>query len=113
MIRIKRSTTAKKRHKKILKLAKNYEGSKSKLFRTSNQQILKSLKYSYIGRKKRKTNYKRIWIKRINIICKAYSRKYNETINNLKKNTILINRKILSKILLNDNKTAEKIRQLK
>lgn len=113
MVRIKRSLTAKKRRKKILNLSKSFKGSKSTLFRIANQQLMKSLKYSYISRKKKKTNFKQIWIKRINITSKINFKKYNELINTLKKNIILINRKILSKILLYDKKTTEIINQIK
>lgn len=113
MTRTKRSTIAKKRRKKILNLAKSFQGSKSKLFRTANQQIMKSLKYSYISRKKKKTYFRKIWIERINITSKLHFKKYNEIINTLRKNVILLNRKIISKIFLNDKLTSELITKIK
>ena len=66
MARVKRAVNAKKRHKKILKQAKGYYGAKSKLFRTANQAVMKSLNYAYIGRKQRKRDFRKLWITRIN-----------------------------------------------
>nr|YP_009393326.1 ribosomal protein L20 [Symphyocladiella dendroidea]ARW61888.1 ribosomal protein L20 [Symphyocladiella dendroidea] len=102
MTRIKRGNVARRRRKKILKLAKGFRGSHSKLFRTAKQQVLKALKYSYIGRKQRKRNYRRLWIIRINAAARLYNISYSEFICLLKKKKIALNRKILSQLVLID-----------
>lgn len=102
MTRIKRGNIARKRRKKILKLAKGFRGSQSKLFRTAKQQVLKALKYSYIGRKHKKRTYRRLWIVRINAATRLYNLSYSEFIYLLKKKNIAMNRKILSQLALID-----------
>nr|YP_010619484.1 Ribosomal protein L20 [Xiphosiphonia pinnulata]WAX03497.1 Ribosomal protein L20 [Xiphosiphonia pinnulata] len=102
MTRIKRGNIARKRRKKILKLAKGFRGSHSKLFRTAKQQVLKALKYSYIGRKQRKRNYRRLWIIRINAAARLYNINYSEFIYLLKNKKIALNRKVLSQLVLID-----------
>nr|YP_010619099.1 Ribosomal protein L20 [Pterosiphonia complanata]WAX03112.1 Ribosomal protein L20 [Pterosiphonia complanata] len=102
MTRIKRGNVARKRRKKVLKLAKGFRGSHSKLFRTAKQQVLKALKYSYIGRKNRKRNYRRLWIIRINAATRLYNINYSEFICLLKKKNIALNRKVLSQLVLID-----------
>nr|YP_009122193.1 50S ribosomal protein L20 [Vertebrata lanosa]AJH65951.1 50S ribosomal protein L20 [Vertebrata lanosa] len=102
MTRIKRGNVARKRRKKILKLAKGFRGSQSKLFRTAKQQVLKALKYSYIGRKHKKRTYRRLWIVRINAATRLYNLSYSEFIYLLKKKNIAVNRKILSQLALVD-----------
>lgn len=102
MTRIKRGNVARKRRKKILKLAEGFRGSQSKLFRTAKQQVLKSLKYSYIGRKNKKRNYRRLWIVRINAATRMFNLNYSQFIYLLKKKDIAINRKVLSQLALID-----------
>nr|ARW64168.1 ribosomal protein L20 [Chondria sp. (in: red algae)] len=102
MTRIKRGNIARKRRKKILKLAKGFRGSHSKLFRTAKQQVLKSLKYSYIGRKNRKRIYRRLWISRINASVRLNNINYCQFISLLKKNNIALNRKTLSQLSIID-----------
>nr|YP_009395604.1 ribosomal protein L20 [Vertebrata isogona]ARW64601.1 ribosomal protein L20 [Vertebrata isogona] len=102
MTRIKRGNVARKRRKKILKLAKGFRGSQSKLFRTAKQQVLKALKYSYIGRKHKKRTYRRLWIVRINAATRLYNLSYSEFIYLLKKKNIAVNRKVLSQLALID-----------
>ena len=102
MTRIKRGNVARKRRKKVLRLAKGFRGSHSRLFRTAKQQVLKSLKYSYVGRKHRKRNYRRLWIVRINASTRAFGISYSQFIYLLKKNNVVINRKILSQLALID-----------
>nr|YP_010619873.1 Ribosomal protein L20 [Symphyocladia marchantioides]WAX03886.1 Ribosomal protein L20 [Symphyocladia marchantioides] len=102
MTRIKRGNVARRRRKKVLKLAKGFRGSHSKLFRTAKQQVLKALKYSYIGRKQLKRNYRRLWIIRINAAARLYNISYSEFIYLLKKKKIALNRKILSQLVLID-----------
>ena len=73
MARVKRGVNAKKRHKNILKQSKGYFGAKSKLFRTANQAVMKSLNYAYIGRKQRKRDFRKLWITRINAAARSES----------------------------------------
>ena len=102
MTRIKRVNVARKRRKKILKLAKGFRGSHSKLFRTAKQQVLKALKYSYVGRKNKKRNYRRLWIIRINAAVRLHNLSYSQFIYLLKKSDIALNRKILSQLAIID-----------
>lgn len=102
MTRIKRGNVARRRRKKILKLAKGFRGSHSKLFRTAKQQVLKALKYSYVGRKNRKRFYRSLWIVRINASVRSYKLNYSKFIHLLKKENIALNRKILSQLALFD-----------
>ncbi len=112
MTRVKRGNVARKRRKKILKLAKGFRGSHSKLFRTAKQQVLKSLKYSYIGRKHKKRFYRRLWIVRINAAVRLYNINYNDFIYNLKKNNIALNRKMLSQLSILDKSAFENLIKL-
>lgn len=104
MARIKSAVTTRKRHKKILKLAKGYRGAKSKLFRTANEAVMKSLVYSYIGRKQRKRDFRKLWIARINAAARMNGISYSRFMNGLKKANIEINRKMLSEIAIADPK---------
>nr|YP_009395190.1 ribosomal protein L20 [Bryothamnion seaforthii]ARW63958.1 ribosomal protein L20 [Bryothamnion seaforthii] len=102
MTRIKRGNVARKRRKKILKLAKGFRGSHSKLFRTAKQQVLKALKYSYIGRKNKKRDYRRLWIVRINASTRFNNISYSQFIYLLKKFNIALNRKMLAQLAVID-----------
>lgn len=104
MPRVKKGVTARRRHKKILKLAKGYFGAKSKRFRIANQAVMKSLMYSYIGRKLRKRDFRRLWITRINAAARTNGLSYSKFINGLKKAGIRINRKMLAEMAVNDQK---------
>ncbi|MBS4881852.1 MAG: 50S ribosomal protein L20 [Peptoniphilus harei] len=102
MARVKRGVNAKKRHNNILKQAKGYFGAKSKLFRTANQAVMKSLNYSYIGRKQRKRDFRKLWITRINAAARINGMSYSKFISGLKKANVNINRKMLSEMAIND-----------
>lgn len=102
MARVKRGVNAKKRHNNILKQAKGYFGAKSKLYRTANQAVMKSLNYSYIGRKQRKRDFRKLWITRINAAARINGMSYSKFISGLKKANININRKMLSEMAIND-----------
>lgn len=102
MARVKGGVNAKKSHKKVLRQAKGYFGSKSKLFRTAKQAVIKSLSYAYIGRKQRKRNFRRLWIARINAACRANGTNYSRFMNGLKKNNVEINRKMLSEMAVHN-----------
>ncbi|KYO65230.1 50S ribosomal protein L20 [Thermovenabulum gondwanense] len=104
MPRVKKGVTARRRHKKILKLAKGYFGAKSKRFRIANQAVMKSLMYSYIGRKLKKRDFRKLWITRINAAARTNGLSYSKFINGLKKAGIQINRKILAEMAVNDHK---------
>ncbi len=102
MARVKRAVNARKKRRKILKLAKGYRGAKGKLFRTANQAVMKSLMYSYIGRKQKKRDYRKLWISRINAASRSNGLSYSKFINGLKCSGIEINRKILADMAVND-----------
>jgi large subunit ribosomal protein L20 len=102
MARVKGALSTRKRRKKILKLAKGYFGAKSKLFRTANQAVMKSLTYSYIGRKQKKRDFRRLWITRISAAAKMNGMNYSRFINGLRKANIDMNRKMLSEIAIAD-----------
>ena len=102
MARVKGALTTRKRHKKVLKLAKGYRGAKSKLFRTANEAVMKSLVYAYIGRKQKKREFRRMWIARISAAAKMNGMNYSTFMNGLKKANIEINRKMLSEIAIAD-----------
>ena len=102
MARIKGATMTRKRRNKVLKLAKGYYGSKSKLFKTAKQAVMKSGNYAYIGRKQKKRDFRRLWIARISAACKMNGVNYSTFINGLKKANIELNRKMLSEIAISD-----------
>ena len=102
MARIKGATMTRKRRNKVLKLAKGYYGSKSKLFKTAKQAVMKSGNYAYIGRKQKKRDFRRLWITRISAACKMNDINYSTFINGLKKAGIELNRKMLSEIAIAD-----------
>ena len=107
MARIKGALTTRKKHKKILKLAKGYRGAKSKLYKTANQAVMKSLVYAYIGRKQKKREFRQLWIARINAAARMNDMSYSRFMNGLKKANIEINRKMLSEIAIADPKAFE------
>ena len=109
MARVKRAVNAKKRHKKVLKQAKGYYGSKSLLFRTANQAVMKSLAYAYIGRKHRKRDFRKLWIQRINAAARINGLSYSRFINGLKKAGVEINRKMLAEIAIHDDQAFAKL----
>jgi large subunit ribosomal protein L20 len=102
MARIKGATMTRKRRNKVLRLAKGYYGSKSKLFKTAKQAVMKSGNYAYIGRKQKKRDFRRLWIARISAACKMNGINYSTFINGLKKANIDLNRKMLSEIAIAD-----------
>ncbi|HHZ17291.1 MAG TPA: 50S ribosomal protein L20 [Peptococcaceae bacterium] len=102
MPRVKHGPAAHKKHKKVLKLAKGYYGAKSKLFRAANQQVMKSLAYAYAHRKKRKGDFRRLWITRINAASRLYGMSYSTFISGLRRAGVNINRKVLADMAVND-----------
>lgn len=102
MARVKGAMMTRKRRKKILKLAKGYWGGKSRLFRTANEAVMKSLSYAYVGRKHKKRDFRSLWITRISAACKVNGVNYSTFINGLKKANIGLNRKILAELAVSD-----------
>lgn len=102
MSRVKGAMRTRARHKKILKLAKGYFGSKSKLFRVANQAVMKSLVYAYRDRRNKKREFRSLWIARINAAARINGLSYSRFMNGLKKCEIVLNRKILSDMAVND-----------
>ena len=102
MARVKGAMMTRKRRKKVLKLAKGYYGSKSKLFKTAKQAVMKSGQYAYIGRKQKKRDFRRLWITRISAACKLNGMNYSTFMHGLKTAGIEINRKMLSEMAIND-----------
>ena len=102
MARVKGALSTRKRHKKILKLAKGYRGGKSKLYRVANQAVMKSLSYAYVGRKLKKRDFRSLWITRISAQCKIEGINYSRFMYGLKKSGIELNRKMLSELAIND-----------
>nr|YP_009550675.1 ribosomal protein L20 [Eustigmatophyceae sp. Chic 10/23 P-6w]QAA11605.1 ribosomal protein L20 [Eustigmatophyceae sp. Chic 10/23 P-6w] len=102
MVRIKRGNVARKFRKKILNFAKGFSGKHSRLFRVANQKVFHALLYSYRGRKERKRFFRRLWITRIGISTKLYGISYSKFIHSLKKDNILLNRKMLSHLAIFD-----------
>ena len=100
MPRVKGGTTARKRRKKILKLAKGYVGSRSLLYRTAHEQVMKSLAYAYRDRKVRKREFRKLWISRINAAAKINGFKYSKLIHGLALANVKVNRKMLSEIAI-------------
>ena len=104
MARVKKAMNARKKHKKVLKLAKGFIGSRSKLYRPANTFVMKALKNAYIGRKLKKRDYRRLWIARINAATRMNGLSYSKFMNGMKLAGVDINRKMLSEIAINDPK---------
>ena len=109
MARVKRGNVARKRRNKVLALAKGFRGSSSKLFRIANQQVMKALRYAYVGRKRKKREFRSLWISRINAASRMEGLKYNTLISSLKKSNIGINRKMLAQMAVSDRASFIKV----
>jgi len=102
MARIKRAVNAHKKRRKVMKLAKGYWGAKSQQYRAASEQVARSLRYAYTGRKLRKRDFRRLWITRINAAARLNGMSYSTFINGLKKQNIEVNRKMLADLAVND-----------
>ncbi|WP_019501687.1 50S ribosomal protein L20 [Pseudanabaena sp. PCC 6802] len=109
MTRVKRGNVARKRRKKILKLAKGFRGSHSKLFRTANQQVMKALRNAYRDRRKKKRDFRRLWIARINAAARLQGITYSKLAGQLKKADIELNRKMLAQLAILDPDAFERV----
>ena len=109
MARVKRSLNSKKKHKKVLKLAKGYYGAKSKLYRPANEAVMRALRSSYAGRKQKKRDFRKLWITRINAAARMNDMSYSRFINGLKNANVEIDRKMLADIAMNDEAAFAKL----
>ena len=103
MARVKGALNTRKRHKRVLKLAKGFRGAESKQFRVANQAVMRSMQNAYVGRKRKKRDFRRLWIARISAACKMNGMNYSTFMNGLKKSGIDLNRKVLSEIAIADS----------
>ena len=109
MPRVTKAKTAKARHKKVLASTKGHYGARSRLYKTAKQSNIKSMQYAFRDRKNRKRSFRSLWISRINSASRELGISYSKLISGLIKNNIIINRKILSELAVNEASTFEKI----
>jgi len=112
MPRVKRGNNRRKKRKKILKMAKGYFGSKSKLYRPATEQVIKSLDYAYRDRKQKKRNFRKLWITRINAAARQHDMSYSRFIHGLKQADVEINRKMLAELAVNDEESFGELVEL-
>ena len=112
MARVKTAIITRKKHKKILKRAKGYYGAKHYRFRMAKQAVMKSGMYAYVGRKDKKSNFRKLWISRINAATRMNGITYSNLINGLKKANVVINRKMLAELAVNDPKAFTEIAEI-
>lgn len=109
MARVTKSVTAKARHKKVLKSTKGHYGARSRLYKTAKQSNIKALQYAFRDRKNKKRSFRSLWISRISSAAKNNGTNYSRFMNGLAKNNIIINRKMLSEIAVNDEATFKEV----
>ena len=112
MARVKTAIITRKKHKKILKRAKGYYGAIHYRFRMAKQAVMKSGMYAYVGRKDKKSNFRKLWISRINAAARMNGITYSNLINGLKKANVVINRKMLAELAVNDPKAFTEIAEI-
>ena len=112
MARIKGGLNAKKKHNRILKLAKGYRGARSKQYRVAKQSVMRALTSSYVGRKERKRQFRRLWIARINAAARINGLSYSKFMYGLKLAQVDLNRKVLSEMAINDAEGFAKLAEL-
>ncbi|NEQ78188.1 MAG: 50S ribosomal protein L20 [Okeania sp. SIO2D1] len=112
MTRVKRGNVARKRRNKVLKLAKGFRGRQSKLFKVANQRVMQALRNAYRDRRKRKRDFRRLWITRINAAARQQGMSYSQLIGNMKKTNIAINRKMLAQLAVLEPETFAKVVEL-
>lgn len=108
-MRVKGGVITRRRHKKILKLAKGYRGRRSKIFKIANQSVIKALYDAYVDRRRKKREFRRLWIIRINAAVREFGLSYSSFISKLKKQNIKLDRKILAEIAISDPETFRQI----
>ncbi len=104
MPRVTGSYKTRQRRKRVLKLAKGYFGSKRTLYKTANEQVMRSLRYSYRDRKQRKRDFRKLWVTRINAAARIEGMTYSSLINGLNRAGVEVNRKMLADLAVNDTK---------
>jgi large subunit ribosomal protein L20 len=109
MVRVKRGNVAKKRRKKIFSIAKGFRGKHSKNFRVANPKVMKAIRYAYIGRKRKKREFRSLWITRINAAARLNGMNYSAVIHSLKESKISINRKMLAQMAILDPNSFGKV----
>ena len=107
MARVKGALNTRKKHKKILKLAKGFKGARSRIFKVANIAVMKALKYAYRDRRTTKRNMRRLWIVRINAAVRERGMSYSRFVNACKKANILVNRKMLAELAVNDKEAFD------
>ena len=112
MARVKTARTTRARHKKVIKQAKGYFGAKHYRYRNAKQAVMKSGMYAYVGRKDRKSNFRKLWITRINAAARANGMTYSTLIAGLKKANVVINRKMLAELAVSDSEAFTKIAEI-
>lgn len=112
MARVKSAVITRKKHKKILKRAKGYYGAKHYRFRQAKQAVMKSGMYAYVGRKDKKSNFRKLWIARINAAARMNGLTYSKLIAGLKKANVVVNRKMLAELAVNDAAAFTKIAEI-
>ena len=112
MARVKTARTTRARHKKVLKLAKGYYGAKHYRYRMAKQAVMKSGMYAYVGRKDKKSNFRKLWITRINAAARMNGLTYSRLISGLKKAGVTINRKMLAEIAVSDSKAFTELAEI-
>ena len=112
MARVKTAVITRKKHKKIIKRSKGYYGAKHYRFRMAKQAVMKSGKYAYVGRKDKKSNFRKLWIARINAAARQNGLTYSKLIAGLKKANVVINRKMLAEMAITDEKAFAKIAEI-
>ena len=112
MARVKRAMNARKKHKKVLKLAKGFRGARSKLYRPANEFVMKALAHAYKGRKLKKRDFRQLWIARINAGTRMHGLSYSKFMNGLKKAGIELDRKVLADLALNNAAEFAKLVQI-
>ncbi len=112
MARIKGGMNAKRKHNKILKLAKGYRGSRSKQYRVAKQSVMRAMTDSYRGRKQKKRDFRKLWIARINAAARMNGLSYSKFMHGLKLANVDLNRKVLSEMAINDAEGFAKLAEL-
>ncbi len=112
MARIKGGLNAKKKHNRVLKMAKGYRGARSKQYRVAKQSVMRALASSYAGRKERKTQFRQLWIARINAAARINGLSYSKLMHGLKLANVDLNRKVLSDMAINDAEGFAKLAEL-
>ena len=109
MARVKNGAVTKARHKKVLKEAKGYVGSKHRLYKTAKEQLMHSGQYAFRDRKQKKRDFRKLWITRINAACRLNDISYSKFMYGLKKANITLNRKMLAELAVSDEKAFAKL----